>query len=169
MILDRNIQYWNPIQTNGEKEFIMMNTTTTTNTSATTTTTSKVYTNVDELGNIIISQIPDYDETREYIHTHIGKSSSVEEDFIKKTIRHYGAATPENLMKEAEKEAQLQQEVELAKNQYKSACKIAGIETEEDRASADKRRELIKIVADCVAVASIFFAGVLSAKNFNKK
>ena len=97
-------------------------------------------------------------------------TKKVKEDFIKKTIRHYGAATPENLMKEAEKEAQLQQEVELVKNQYKSACKIAGIETEEDRASADKRRELIKIVADCVAVASIFFAGVLSAKKyFNKK
>ena len=147
-----------------------MNKTNKRNETATTTTTSKVYTNVDELGNIIISQIPEYDHTREYIHTHIGKSSSVEEDFIKKTIRHYGAATPENLMKEAEKEAQLQQEVELAENQYKTACKIAGIETEEDRNRDRRRNEVIKTAAGYVAMAAVFFAGVLSAKKyFNKK
>ena len=132
---------------------------------ATTTATSKIYTNVDNLGNIVITQVKD----NEYIHTHIGKSSSTEEDFIKRTIRHYGAATPQNIMKEAEKTVQLQTEEQIAEKQYKTACNLAGIETEEDRNRDRRRNELIKTAAGYVAMAAVFFAGVLSAKKYFKK
>ena len=136
-----------------------------TNRTSATTATSKIYTNVDNLGNIVITQVKD----NEYIHTHIGKSSSTEEDFIKRTIRHYGAATPQNNMKEAEKTVQLQTEEQIAEKQYKTACKIAGIETEEDRIKEEAKKELIKNIADCVAVAAIFIAGVMSGKKYFKK
>ena len=43
-----NIWYWNPIQTNGEKEFIMMNETTTMNTSAVVTTSNPIFNVVTE-------------------------------------------------------------------------------------------------------------------------
>ena len=127
---------------------------------------ARVYTNVDN-GNIIISQTA---RNNEYYHTMIGKASSVEEDFINKTIRHYGAATPVNLMKEAENTVRLQQEVELAESQYKHACKIAGIATEEDRLKEQTKKEVVKNIANCIAAAAIFVSGVMTAKKyFNKK
>ena len=58
---------------------------------------------------------------------------------------------------------------EKARNSFNKSCDIAGIISPEKERKNKLRNEVIKTAAGYVAMAAVFFAGVLSAKKYFKK
>lgn len=91
-------------------------------------------------------------------------------ELIESTKRHYQKVTETTLRKEAYMRAAQQLLNEKARKSFNNACNIAGIISPEKERKNNLRNKIVKNAADCIAIAAVFFAGVLSAKKyFNKK
>ena len=90
-------------------------------------------------------------------------------DLIDSTKRHYGKVSETTLRKEAYVRAAQQLLNDKARKSFNNSCNIAGIISPEKERKNKQRRKVIQTAVDCVTVAAIFCAGVLSAKKYFKR
>ena len=90
-------------------------------------------------------------------------------EFLEATKRHFGKVSETTIRKEAYMRAAQNLLDEKARKSFNEACEIAGIISPEKERKNKLRNEVIKTATGYVAMAAVFFAGVLSAKKYFKK
>ena len=122
---------------------------------------------IGERNGMLYTQHNDY--VNEDIKIFADSLTEEQVDLIDSTKRHYGKVSETTLRKEAYMRAAQQLLNEKARKSFKNACDIAGIISPEKERKNKQRRNVIQTAVDCVTVAAIFCAGVLSAKKYFKR
>ena len=122
---------------------------------------------IGERDGVLYTQHNDYEN--EDIKIFADPLTEEQVDLIESTKRHYQKVTESTLQKEAHIRAAQQILNEKARKSFNNACDIAGIISPEKERKNKQRRKVIQTAVDCVTVAAIFCAGVLSAKKYFKR
>lgn len=123
---------------------------------------------IGEQNGVLFSQHSDFDNEDLKIFSDNLTEEQIE--LIESTKRHYQKVTETTLRKEAYMRAAQNLLNEKARKSFNEACNVAGIISPEKERKNKLRNEIVKNAADYIAIAAVFFAGVLSAKKyFNKK
>lgn len=122
---------------------------------------------IGERDGVLYTQHNDY--VNEDIKIFADPLTEEQMDLIESTKRHYQKVTESTLQKEAHMRAAQQLLNEKARKSFNNACNIAGIISPEKERKNKQRRKVIQTAVDCVTVAAIFCAGVLSAKKYFKR
>lgn len=123
---------------------------------------------IGEQNGVLFSQHSDFDNEDLKIFSDNLTEEQIE--LIESTKRHYQKVTETTLRKEAYMRAAQNLLNEKARKSFNEACNVAGIISPEKERKNKLRNEIVKNAADYIAIAAVFFAGVLSAKKyFNRK